>query len=595
MWKLRTMRAEGPDGRASGLPLSGTDDDRITRTGRRLRSYHLDELPQLLNVARGEMALLGPRPETPEFVDQTDERWTRVLSYPPGIAGPTQVIVSTWERELIGTENGGPAYVNTVLPVKLAIDTWYLRRSSPVNDALVAITLLRRFLPGTEAWTLKKRVFAEVPEANVVREYLKRQHQPSHWGRQRAESVSITEAHPIRPAPHRYVLSTELDGETVVYDTLHDHVHLFNLPATMVWNLCTGERSVDQIVAKLARSLEMDPEVIRPDVDQLIAELTSLRLLREAEPAASTTEVAEKAERIALLPRRHELGPYQALELPFRLTTDDEFLASTFSSAYTMLERQDPAASSELHRFDVAQRGAGHDRPTHYVVSFDNEVLFELPSRDGLLSLLASFINHQAAAVSSRYLLIHAAAVVGPPGTIVIPGSSRAGKSTLAAALVLDGWDYVTDEYVALNIESGTIVAYPRPLSLDLAGPILLRTPKLAGDQLRALCTGVAPISASALRHGVETEPAAITSIIVPDRRTEVPVGSTEMSIGDAVTSLAGNTLNMAGHGQRGLEALTGVAARARLVKLTYSDLDEAVAAVRQLSEMRLDEEIAPR
>ncbi len=172
MWKLRSMRADGPDGRAAGLTLSGTVDDRITPVGRKLREYYLDELPQLWNVVTGDMSLLGPRPEAPVWVNLEDPSWQVVLSVPPGMAGPTQMIVGEWERELISSDDDGSAYRTKVLPVKLAIDSWYVQSSSPLTDALVAVTLVRRFLPGTKSWTLKKRVFAEVPEARVVEAWL---------------------------------------------------------------------------------------------------------------------------------------------------------------------------------------------------------------------------------------------------------------------------------------------------------------------------------------------------------------------------------------------------------------------------------------
>ncbi len=79
MWKLRSMRAETADGRATGIGLTSAGDSRVTPVGRRLRAYHLDELPQLFNVVRGEMTLLGPRPEAPEYVDVDDPEWTAVL------------------------------------------------------------------------------------------------------------------------------------------------------------------------------------------------------------------------------------------------------------------------------------------------------------------------------------------------------------------------------------------------------------------------------------------------------------------------------------------------------------------------------------
>jgi len=168
MWKLRSMRAENADGRANGVSLTALHDNRITPIGVRLRAYYLDELPQLWNVVRGEMALLGARPEAPEFIDMADPRWQLVLSAPPGIAGPTQLVVNEWERHLISADRDGRTYVEQVVPVKLAIDGWYLRSATPRLDLIVLGTLLRRFIPGTGSHTLKKLVRSKVPETAVI-------------------------------------------------------------------------------------------------------------------------------------------------------------------------------------------------------------------------------------------------------------------------------------------------------------------------------------------------------------------------------------------------------------------------------------------
>lgn len=168
MWKIRSMRATRPDGRADGLGLSGTNDDRITPVGRWLRSYYLDELPQLINVVAGHMSLLGPRPESPEFVDAEDPLWQGVLAAPPGMAGPTQLLVSAWEVELIADSTDGRVYVDVVLPVKLAIDRWYVTRSSLHLDALVARSLVRRLLGRPGVPTLTSLVRSQVPEARQI-------------------------------------------------------------------------------------------------------------------------------------------------------------------------------------------------------------------------------------------------------------------------------------------------------------------------------------------------------------------------------------------------------------------------------------------
>lgn len=162
MWKLRSMRVEGRDGRAGGVALTAVDDDRITPIGHRLRGHHLDELPQLWNVVTGQMCLLGARPEAPDFVAVGDPIWRAVLAMPPGIAGPTQLIVGDWERAWITASPDGSAYRDEVLPVKLAIDEWYVRACSPRADALVARSLLAH-LRGRPVEALRSTVAEAVP------------------------------------------------------------------------------------------------------------------------------------------------------------------------------------------------------------------------------------------------------------------------------------------------------------------------------------------------------------------------------------------------------------------------------------------------
>jgi lipopolysaccharide/colanic/teichoic acid biosynthesis glycosyltransferase len=167
MWKLRSMRVDTADGRASGVALTSTNDDRITPIGARMRSLHLDEVPQLYNVVRGEMCLLGPRPEAPEFVDLDDEVWQAVLRVPPGVAGPTQLIVGDWERTQIDQDVEGDVYRRVVVPVKLAIDRWYVQTATPRLDLLTLTSLVRHVVPGATVRTLQDRVRSAVPDARA--------------------------------------------------------------------------------------------------------------------------------------------------------------------------------------------------------------------------------------------------------------------------------------------------------------------------------------------------------------------------------------------------------------------------------------------
>jgi hypothetical protein len=141
-------------------------DPRVTSLGRRLRHYRLDELPQLANVVKGEMALLGPRPETPVYVDLDDPRWKAVLQARPGIAGPTQVLIHDFEAGLAITDL--KRYEAEMVPVKLAIDQWYLHHASPGVDLLVVIALAERFVLRRTTTHLHRRLEREIPEVSTL-------------------------------------------------------------------------------------------------------------------------------------------------------------------------------------------------------------------------------------------------------------------------------------------------------------------------------------------------------------------------------------------------------------------------------------------
>jgi lipopolysaccharide/colanic/teichoic acid biosynthesis glycosyltransferase len=168
MWKLRSMRADGPGGTAGGSTITATGDDRITPIGATMRRWRLDELPQVWNVLRGDMAVLGPRPETPSMVDLDDPRWRAVLAAKPGITGPTQLLVERWEAETLAQGSAADDYRDVVLPVKLAVDRWYVERGTPVTDVQVVCSMLQRFVLGRDQTWVERAVRREVPEAARV-------------------------------------------------------------------------------------------------------------------------------------------------------------------------------------------------------------------------------------------------------------------------------------------------------------------------------------------------------------------------------------------------------------------------------------------
>jgi lipopolysaccharide/colanic/teichoic acid biosynthesis glycosyltransferase len=135
---------------AAGSPLTSADDARYTRIGRLLSRLKLDELPQLVNVLTGDMALVGPRPEHPDFVRARPHEFAQVLSVPPGITGLSQVVFRDEFAHLVpGDEEA--SYLEQVLPIKLRIDGWYAGHRSTALDLRIlwwtAVALTSRRTP----------------------------------------------------------------------------------------------------------------------------------------------------------------------------------------------------------------------------------------------------------------------------------------------------------------------------------------------------------------------------------------------------------------------------------------------------------------
>jgi lipopolysaccharide/colanic/teichoic acid biosynthesis glycosyltransferase len=143
MLKFRKMR----DG-VAGPALTARADPRFTRVGGFLAKTKLDEVPQLWNVLRGEMSLVGPRPEDPSFVAIEPEAYSKILGVRPGITGLSQLAFAR-ETEILDPADGVAHYVRTLLPQKVRLDCLYVsRRSLRMNLGILFWTavavLLRR-------------------------------------------------------------------------------------------------------------------------------------------------------------------------------------------------------------------------------------------------------------------------------------------------------------------------------------------------------------------------------------------------------------------------------------------------------------------
>jgi lipopolysaccharide/colanic/teichoic acid biosynthesis glycosyltransferase len=140
--KFRTMHNR------PGVAITSHGDPRVTRVGAVLRATKLDELPQLINVLRGDMSLVGPRPELPQYVELYRERYAQILTMRPGITDPASVAFRHEEILLGRAADPIAEYRDRILPAKLTVAERYVQTSSLAQDVRVlfdtVMTIVKR-------------------------------------------------------------------------------------------------------------------------------------------------------------------------------------------------------------------------------------------------------------------------------------------------------------------------------------------------------------------------------------------------------------------------------------------------------------------
>ena len=140
IYKFRTMVSDAPN---RGRQITAGDDPRITRIGRLLRKTKFDEVPQLLNVLRGDMRLVGPRPEVRRYVEQFREDYAEILKVRPGVTDLASLTYRD-EASILGlAEDPDREYTTRILPAKIRLAREYVaRRSMWLDVCLIGKTVL---------------------------------------------------------------------------------------------------------------------------------------------------------------------------------------------------------------------------------------------------------------------------------------------------------------------------------------------------------------------------------------------------------------------------------------------------------------------
>ena len=131
IFKFRTMVVNAE---SLGTMVTTDSDSRVTRIGRKLRKYRLDELPQIFNVIGGSMTVVGTRPEVPKYVDMYEDKYYATLLLPAGITSLASIMYKDEEKLLASTEDADKVYVETILPEKMKYNLEYTEHFSFGSD-----------------------------------------------------------------------------------------------------------------------------------------------------------------------------------------------------------------------------------------------------------------------------------------------------------------------------------------------------------------------------------------------------------------------------------------------------------------------------
>ncbi|HHD2603684.1 TPA: sugar transferase [Clostridium perfringens] len=144
IYKFRTMT--DCDDKASDRQVTVINDQRITRIGRILRKYKIDELPQLYNVLKGDMSFVGPRPEVKKYVKFYEEEYDEILKIKPGITDLASIEYIDENTIISKYSDPEKIYIEEVLPKKLMLNKRYIEEMSIKNDILLILKTIKKII-----------------------------------------------------------------------------------------------------------------------------------------------------------------------------------------------------------------------------------------------------------------------------------------------------------------------------------------------------------------------------------------------------------------------------------------------------------------
>ncbi len=377
----------------------------------------------------------------------------------------------------------------------------------------------------------------------------------------------------VAPRPHPRVVETCVGNSRVLMHLDERRLHFLNETATAIWETLGGSSTVEDLTLKLADRFDIEPAVVRTDVETMLARLRSAGLvtvndlvsrvssLRAVEPCGAIPEPAFSA------------GTYRALRANVAIECADAEAASVIGRILEPLRVDTEPDTSIRVRVDSDGRWT--------VTAAGGEPVATGSRLAAVLRTLAE-VNGLAVASVRDHLVLHAAAVSGRGGAVVLPAASNSGKSTLATALVSHGLGYLSDEAAALGPDL-VCMPYPKSIALDPGSfplfPNLAPTP--AGGLDLAVSTREWHIDPSSV--GRLGRSRSVVAVVCPKWRPGAETRLCRVAPADAMQILLGESFDFAESDRGVFDILGRLVNRVPVFRLGYSDLGEAVEVVARL------------
>ena len=142
IYKFRTMKV----GSSKYGAITIGNDDRITKIGRILRKTKLDEIPQLINIYKGEMGFVGPRPDTPEYKEYYKKENSNFFEMIPGITGKASIYLSNEEKLMENVDNPKKFYIEKIIPQKVKLNEYHLKNNNILSNIKVMLETVIKIL-----------------------------------------------------------------------------------------------------------------------------------------------------------------------------------------------------------------------------------------------------------------------------------------------------------------------------------------------------------------------------------------------------------------------------------------------------------------